>query len=375
MASWLDRLKADPVDWLLEKACPSIRMRVLREILGRPSDDPDVYRSREQAGNFKPAVSISRRQKENGTWLDKVLEFEAPNPSRNRGPGLVNQFLALVEYGWDRTHPIVHCTGELLMRYLVEDPSIDLFELKGYTGDNERVTAAVRRDLADIAAALLARSGYAGEPAVVARAGRVLGELEAQYPEHGLPDLYDGEVDIEEEGRYRRIREGAHIPDMFLYYLMGFHPQFTGNEGARKVVGRVTDHLMRGDELTSMRLREVEGRRYLKLSDLPIGHWTREDFAAGKVGYLLHDLELLARTGTLVRSPKAVELLDWLISLQSPDGIFHLEGEIEKFQSRSQYHYFPLEDSWRGKHKRYTDVTFRVLLILKTLDRTAPPGS
>ena len=49
-----------------------------------------------------------------------------------------------------------------------------------------------------------------------------------------------------------------------------------------------------------------------------------------------------------------------------------LEKEIEKSVSRSQYHYFPLEDSWRGKHKRFTDVTFRMVLILKILDKTCP---
>ena len=76
MPSWLERLKADPVDWLLEKACPTIRFRTLVEILDRPHDDPDVYKAREEANNYKPAVTISRLQKESGTWLDKILEFE-----------------------------------------------------------------------------------------------------------------------------------------------------------------------------------------------------------------------------------------------------------------------------------------------------------
>jgi hypothetical protein len=87
----------------------------------------------------------------------------------------------------------------------------------------------------------------------------------------------------------------------------------------------------------------------------------------------LHDLELLARTGTLVHYEKALRLLDWLIGLgDAEDGVIRLESEIEKHLSRSQYHYFPLEESWRGKHKRFSDVTFRVLLILKILDETSP---
>jgi len=67
-----------------------------------------------------------------------------------------------------------------------------------------------------------------------------------------------------------------------------------------------------------------------------------------------------------------LELLDWVVSLQKDDGVWRVDDHIEKSVSRSQYHYFPLEESWRGKHKKYTDVTFRVLLILRLLDRTCP---
>ena len=372
MPNWLDRMKADPVDWLLERACPSIRYRTLTEIMDLPADDPRVFQAREEANNYKPAVTISRLQKESGTWLDKILEFEAPNPSRNRGPGMVNQCLALAEYGWDRSHPILHCSGERLLRYLVEDATCDLFELKGYAGSRDTVEKAIRRDLGVIAAALLARSGYADESSVCTVADRVLDELEQLYPESGSPDLYFGVTEkVEDEDVYRQVRPNAHVPEMFLYTLMAFHPRFVADERARSIAGRVTDHLMKGDDIPG-RIREVEGRRYMKLSDLPISNWGQEEYSEGKLGYLLHDLELLARTGTLTRSPKAQELLDWALSFQQDDGTFLLEKEIEKSVSRSQYHYFPLEDSWRGKHKRFTDVTFRMVLILKILDKTCP---
>jgi hypothetical protein len=372
MSSWLERLKKNPTDWLLEKSCPPLQYRTLTEILDRPQTDPAVMRAREGANNFKPAVTISRAQKESGIWLDKVIEFEAPNNSRNRGPGMVNQFLALLEFGWDRSHPIVHCSAERLFRYLAEDPEADLFELKGYAGTNKASNVTIRRSLSVISAALLARGGYADDPNVGAVAERVLAELSQQYPENGAPDLYDGTMTVEEEGTYRRIRPGMHIPDMFLYYLLAFHPRFTADASARAVLQRVTDHLLQGDEIP-MRVREAEGRRFLRLVDLHIGNWNEAEYGQGRIGFLLHDLELLARTGTLADSPKAMRLLDWLLSLQDPaDGVFRADPQIEKVMSRSQYHYFPLEDSWRGKHKKYTDVTFRTMLILRCLDRTSP---
>ena len=158
---------------------------------------------------------------------------------------------------------------------------------------------------------------------------------------------------------------------MFLYMFLSFHPRFRADQRARDIVGRVTEHLMAGDPVP-LRVREVEGRRYLKLTDLHISNWGPEEYSEGKLGFLLQDLEFLARTGTLPRSQRALEMLNWLLTLQGDDGVFVLESEIEKNLTRSQYHYFPLEDSWRGKHKKFTDVTFRALLILKTLDRTCP---
>lgn len=373
MSTWQDRLKHEaPIDWLLEKACPPIQYRLLTEVLGRDASDPAVAKAREGSMNYKPAVTISRTQQETGTWLDKVLEFEAPNPSRNRGPGLVNQFLALIEYGWDPTHPIIHSSADRLSRYAMHDNLADIFELKGYTGSNAKADAMVRDLLAVISAALLSRAGYAEEAHTTQVAERVLAELSKAYPEGGAPDLYDGTIEIAEEskddGHYRRARPGAHVPDMFLYYLMAFHPRFRADDQAKAVVARVTEHLMKGDDIP-WRLREVGTKRLMKFSDLSIGFTDQATYAEGKLGYLLHDLELLARTGTLEAQPKAVALLEWVLSLQdAEDGVFRLDTEIEKHVSRSQYHYFPLEDSWRGKHKKFTDVTFRVLLILSLLD-------
>ena len=374
MPSWLDRPKASPIDWLRDKACPPVLYRALREVYGRPADDPEVVQARNGAFNYKNAVTISRAQQETGTWLDKVLEFEAPNNSRNRGPGMVNQFLSLIEYAWDETHPIIHCSADRLMRYAMEDATADLFELKGYAGTNEEATKEILSSLSVISAAALARGGYHEDPTVIAVAERVLGELDVQYPEGKDADLYDGVRVIDEEskddGSYRLIKPGHHVPGMFLFYLLGWHPVFR-SEAAQPIVNRVVDHLMKGDDIP-LRLHEVQGKRYLKLVDLHISQWGQAEFGEGKLGFLLHDLELLARTGTLTRWDKAVELLDWVVSLQGDDGVWRVDDHIEKVVSRSQYHYFPLEESWRGKHKKYTDVTFRVLLILRILDDTCP---
>ena len=374
--TWLGRLKQLPTDWIIEKASPPLVQRYLVEVLGRPASDVHVASAREGSFNFKNALAISMKQQETGTWLDKILEFEVPNPGRKRGPGMVNQFLSLVEYGWDATHPIIHCSADRLIRYAQMDATADLFELKGYAGSNEASLNSIRLALSVISAAALSRAGYGDTPVVQEVAQRVLDQLDEQYPEDGsAPDLFDGEVEIDEEskddGFYRILKDDHHCPDMFLYYLMAFHPLFHTERG-RKVAGRVTAHLLKGDEIP-FRLRECGTKRFLKLGDLQIGNWDEADFRQGRVSYLLHDLELLARTGTLAGNEKPERLLSWLLEFESPeDGVFRTDDLIEKHITRSQYHYFPLEDSWRGKHKKYTDLTFRVALILKILDETSP---
>ena len=59
MGKWLDRQTADPTPWLMDKACPAIRLRLLTEIGDRPLDDPDVVLLREEAYNYKPAYTIA----------------------------------------------------------------------------------------------------------------------------------------------------------------------------------------------------------------------------------------------------------------------------------------------------------------------------
>ncbi len=368
MGRWTDRLNSSPVPWLLEKACPPIQYRTHTEILQTKPGDWDLQRAKERAYNYEPAVTISRLQQQAGTWLDKVLEFEPPNPSRKRGPGLVNQFLALVEYGWDMSHPILHCSGELLFRYLSEDTTAELYELNGYVGKNKVLDHVVRRWLMRASAALLVRAGSYDDPRITSYATRFLDEVEEQYGKTDAPDIYDGDLEIPEDGRYARLKPDAIPVEMFALYLMAFLPQIRSTPRGQRVVDRFVDHLFTRTGEPKMIL-EVEGKRVLRLRQPRIGDMTREDFAAQKLGFLLHDLELLARTGTLLTQPRAVELLDWVLSLQQPDGVFRPDAEIEKAVTPSQYHYFPLEDSWRGKHKKYTDVTFRVLLILTLLDR------
>src|SRR2546422_4155197 len=57
-------------DWLLAKdSDPSVRLRVLRDILDRPTDDPAVVRARKGAGRRAWAAQILNGQHPQGHWV------------------------------------------------------------------------------------------------------------------------------------------------------------------------------------------------------------------------------------------------------------------------------------------------------------------
>jgi hypothetical protein len=367
MGRWTDRFPASPAPWLLEKSCPPIQYRTLVEVLGRSPDEWDVQRAKERVYAFEPAVAISRAQQPSGTWLDKILEFEPPNATRRRGPGLVNQVLALLEYGWELSHPIVHCSAELLFQYLDPAANVELYELNAYGAQQTEARSALRGALSRIAAAILARAG-SDDPRLAAFAATFLDQLDAQYRDPANPAVYDGTVEIPEEGVFRRLRPDAVPIDMFSLYLMAFLPAAAGSPRAREIVARAISHLFSSSGEPRLVL-EVDGKRLLRLRLPRIFDLEQGQFADLKLAYLLHDLEIMARTGTLLRHEKARALLDWVLGMAQADGVLRPGPEIGKAATPSQYHYFPLEDSWRGKHKKFTDVTFRALLIASLLDR------
>jgi hypothetical protein len=367
--SFAEKIGSSCVPWLLERACAPIQYRTLTEVLRRKPDDWDVQRAKERVYAYEPAVAISRAQQPVGTWLDKVLDFEPPNTARKRGPGMVNQFLALLEYGWELSHPILHCSEQLLLQYLDPASKVELFELNAYLQRKPDAERALRAVLSRIAAALLARAG-SRDPRLAAFAARFLDQLDAQYRDPANPAVYDGLVEIPEDGRYRRLVPDAVPVDMFSLYVMAFLPEVRATPRGREIVARAIRHLFSGPEEAKL-LLEIDGKRLMRLRLPRIADLGQAEFADQKLGFLLHDLELLARTGTLLENEKARALLDWVVSLKQEDGVLRPNREIEKASTPSQYHYFPLEESWRGKHRKFTDVTFRTLLVLTLLDRSA----
>src|SRR5436305_14836404 len=70
-------------DWLLAKdSDPSVRLRVLRDILDRPTDDPAVARAQKEVGRRGWAAQILNGQHTEGHWVtpaNPAGEWYRPN--------------------------------------------------------------------------------------------------------------------------------------------------------------------------------------------------------------------------------------------------------------------------------------------------------
>jgi hypothetical protein len=89
-------LKSDPIPWLLEGNNPSVRYFTLKDILGKPEDDPDVAEAKKKIMMEGPVPTILSKQNEGGYW-GKPEDFYI----RSKFKGTVWSFILLGELGAD----------------------------------------------------------------------------------------------------------------------------------------------------------------------------------------------------------------------------------------------------------------------------------
>ncbi len=67
---WLERLKGDPLPWLLEAENPPVRYGTLLDLLDRPANDPEVRTARAAILTFPPVAKLLLAQKQEGYWVE-----------------------------------------------------------------------------------------------------------------------------------------------------------------------------------------------------------------------------------------------------------------------------------------------------------------
>lgn len=101
MDDWRDRLRGDPLPWLLDETHPAVRHLALRQLLDRRADDPEVRAARAAATCADPIAAILAAQDPAGWW---------EKPGHGYGPkyrGTTWSLIFLDQLGADPAEPRV----------------------------------------------------------------------------------------------------------------------------------------------------------------------------------------------------------------------------------------------------------------------------
>jgi hypothetical protein len=102
---------ASVVDWLLDASDPAVRHATLRDLLGRPANDPDVVASLRRAMGDGPIAAILRAQDPEGWW-------EKPGPGyATKYRGTVWQLIFLDQLHADGTDERIRRAGDYVLAH------------------------------------------------------------------------------------------------------------------------------------------------------------------------------------------------------------------------------------------------------------------
>jgi hypothetical protein len=107
--TWLSRLRADPMPWLLSSDTPAVRAAALQRLLDAAPDSPQVRQAKAAAMDTDPITSILSAQNPAGWWV---------KPGPGYGPkylGTVWQVIFLDQLGADADHPQIVCACDYVL--------------------------------------------------------------------------------------------------------------------------------------------------------------------------------------------------------------------------------------------------------------------
>lgn len=309
------------VEWLLEENQPSIRYLTLKELLGKPENDPDVSSTRELLAKRGWAAEILSRQDSGGGWW-----YSGKSLYRPKYVSTMWMLPILSDLGLTREEPRVGKACELWMKRLQKKDG-------GFSTDLARISEMC---ITGNTARVLIKFGYAEHP----KAKSALDWLLNAQKENGGWRC----------GWRNGVIDGWEALSAFMVYP---------KEKWTKSIKRAAE---KGAEFYLARELHKEGKRY--------GPWYRFHYPVHYYYDLLVGLDLMTALGYKGdnRLNYAVSLLKkkrrsdgrWNLDAVHPD----LEGFIAEMYARRPPVPFTLEDT--GKPSKM--ITFLALRVLNRLE-------
>jgi len=126
---WKSVLKADPVEWLLERENPSVRYFTLRDILDYSVKDPEVEDTKTLIRSHRKVSRIFGKQKLGGYWES------AEHPYHPKYKGTYWQIMILSQLGLDRRDDRVRRASEYIFQFQLGEGGFSTFKEEGARGE------------------------------------------------------------------------------------------------------------------------------------------------------------------------------------------------------------------------------------------------
>jgi hypothetical protein len=299
MSSWTERMRGDPLPWLLEEGTPAVRHLALRGLLGAPERDPAVASARSAAMRDHPIAPMLAAQDPAGWW---------GKPGAGYGPKYASTVWTLIfldQLGADGADPRIRTGCE----YLLEHAQTVAGGFGAFAGRDGRPapSTAVHCLNGNLLRALIG-FGWLDDPRVARAIGweaaAITGEGDIRFYRSSLP------------GPGFRCGANAGLPCAWgaakaVLALARIPPERRTPEVTRALDAGVAFLLSRDPATADYPMGYG--------NDRPNGSWFKLGFPSGYVTDVLQVLEALCEAGA-VADPRLDHAIAWLLRQQDADG-------------------------------------------------------
>jgi len=299
MHDWRDRLRDDPVPWLLDEANPAVRHLALRDLLGAGPDDPELRAARTAATRSHPIAAILAAQDPAGWW-------EKPGPGYSpKYTGTVWQLIFLDQLGADPVEPGVRAACEYVLAHA--QARTGGFAASGAAREAPPPPSMVIHCLTGNLLRALIGFGWLDD----ARVGRAVAWETSAITGNGDPTW---NAITPGPGFRCGVNEGlpcAWGATKALLALARIPPERRSAEVARAIEVAVELLLSRDPAVADYPMGYGNTK--------PSGSWFRLGFPSGYVADVLQVLEALVEAG-VGRDPRLAHAVEWLLAQQDAHG-------------------------------------------------------
>jgi hypothetical protein len=361
MVNWKEKLKGDPIPWLLEpdEFQPAIRYYTLRDILGRDENDKEVKAAKAAIMASGPVPVILAAQHPEGYWGD-----------RPRYTGTMPALVYIAQFGGDGADPRIRAGCEILLsRFIDSGGSLRGLSLIGAPSDFNYCAAGIM-------GAALIDFGWLNDQ----RLQTAMEWLARTITGEGVADASDRDTS---KGDYKSrnssppfacSHRNANLPCAWgaikAMIALNKIPPAKRTKNTQEAIKRGVDFLLSHDPAVADYPFGTGNR--------PSSNWFKFYYPLRSEADVLQNLEVLIALGQ-ARNPRLANALDLVMSKQNQQGRWLLERtykELADTQEKKVFYWYQnslrlyinykdLADIQEKKGQPSKWVTLRALRVLK----------